>query len=331
MITTFVNSEIRDIFKNMFTTNGYGIYVKNEDTNEEETMPIVDFLNVQFYSWRNRVVDIDAERRQIPYQSWVESIEMSMNDAYGLVEIQDETTQISADIDNGTIDCKVTFMINSNKIEQLETYLSHLREVYKGVPQTIVNRYGKTLKALIYVGALVPTDDPMQTQIGDTIFCECGFSLSYLLDALAYTDETLQISFDGTTFYDILVSKDTHQLIFQAQANAKANRPDVAGDIVTSSTRVQTLTFFAFKQDSIDALQDIFDRYCAVLVWDNQAQEYVSANRQELRQEVYIKIEKGTGANKKGYIYKNIFTQIEKVRNNSDFTIMSITMKTSGF
>lgn len=332
MTTSFINSEIRDIFKNMFESNDYNIYIHNEDSGEETTTSIVDYLNVDFYSWRNRVVDIDAEHTQIPFQSWVESIEDSMNDAYGLVEIQDETTQISADIDNGTIDCKITFMVNSNKIEQLEAYLAHLREIYKGVPQTIVNRYGKSLKALIFVGALIPVDDPALTQIGDTIFCECGFSISYLLDALAYTDETLQVSFDGTNFFDIIVSKDTHQLIFQAQANPKANRPDIAGDIATSATRVETLTFFVFSGSSImDEIKEIFNKYCAVMVWDNESQEYVEAPIQNIRQEIFIKVESGDGDNKKGYIYKNVFTQIEKVRSNSDFTIMSITMKTSGF
>ncbi len=329
MTTTFVNRDVRNIFENMFKNNDEDIIIEDADEKTSTTVSLLEYLNVKFYSWRNRVIDDEDTHTQLPYKKWVESIEEGMNSAYGLVEIMDETTQISPDLDNGVIDAKVTFMINADKIEQLEYYIAKLRGAYKGKPQELVSQYGTKLTALLYVGALIPSDEPTETQIGDTIICECGFSISYMLGAQTYTDEKLQISLDGINYYDIILSKDTHQLIFQGQANPKANRADCVGDINTSASRVQTLTFFILNDTIASDLDDIFMSYCAQEVWDVQQGGYVDAEVQNLQRYLYVKVEKGTGSNKKGYIYKDIINNMEKVRQNTDFTIMSVTLKTS--
>ena len=331
MTTTFLNRDAKEILKNMFEENDYNINIQNIDLGKMETMSAKDFLNIDFYTWRNRIVDIEEKNQQVPFGNWVESLNKSLNQSYCLVEIINETCQVSPDIDNGVIDCKATFVINSNKINQLEDFLAQLRGIYKGNVQTIKNAYGKSLKAYIYVGALLPVEEPMETQLGETIICECGFSISYLLDAITYTDETLQISLDGDNYEEIILSKDTDQLIYQGQANSKANRPDVSGQIQTSATRVKTITFYCFKTPIMSQLLDMFHNAGASEVWDNNQQQYVSAQRTALNVPIYLKIESGTGESKKGYIYDYCITQMEKVRENCDFTIISITLSTRAY
>ena len=105
---------------------------------------LAEYLNLHFYTWRNRVVDSEAGKTE-PFDAWVESLNGSLNDAYALVEITNTTAVASQDIDGAQITGRVTIIIQANKVANLDYYAGKIHNKYLGAPQDIVNSYGDTL------------------------------------------------------------------------------------------------------------------------------------------------------------------------------------------
>ena len=119
-----------------------------------------------------------------------------------LVETIDEEVVASQDIDSATKTCKISFIAQTNKIKNLDYYVSKLRNIYLGNPQTIQNAYGDNIKAYIMVGALLYDQEPITMQLGECVLVSCNFRLSYLNDALTYNDTKVEISLDGDDIYN---------------------------------------------------------------------------------------------------------------------------------
>ena len=68
-----------------------------------------------------------------------------MNESYGLVEKIDEEVTASQDIDSSIITGKVTFLIQTDKVKNLDYYVTKIRNKYLGVPQDIQKSYSDIL------------------------------------------------------------------------------------------------------------------------------------------------------------------------------------------
>ncbi len=221
MKTVFTLEDTKNIFENIFNgnlrlsrlskgeiaysnENSENILIVDESDNSQTEKDLAEYLNINLYTWKQRVVDNSdyVEQPLSVFDSWVQSINFSLNESYALIEKVDEEVTVSQDIDNATYRGKITFLIQTNKVKNLEYYVTKLRTKFLGFPQSIQNSYGATIKAFILIGCLNYDEEPFATQLGECIIASLNFNISYLENALTYSDTEVLISLDGDDEYD---------------------------------------------------------------------------------------------------------------------------------
>lgn len=309
------------------------------DNGGQTEIDLAEYLNIDFYSWKQRLIDkslIDAESGFESVDEWVLSLNFSMNEAYSLIELVDEDTIASQDIDSSTKMCRATFIIQSDKIKNLDYYVSKIRNNLLGNPQHIQNSYGDKLVSYIFLGTLLYDQEPIMTQVGECLVVSLNFRISYMSEALTYNDTRVEISLNGDDLYNkngeivdasgnptetkylqMPITKITWQNIFASTPIPTAKRPDLTGFVATSISNVKTLSFFDFNKELTMQINDLFWRLSAYRV------NGVLSEKQSVNIPVYIRIV----SNGNSYVYKDMIDNMEKVLSNSDFNISSITLK----
>lgn len=359
MRTIFSTSDLKNIIDQIFNGNLWLSKVSNgkvayenknsekiilidEDSGDRKEVDLAEYLNIEFYKWKDRLVSVDEQfledngTRLSVLEDWVKSLNFSMNQSYALVEKVDSEVTASQDIDSATIMGRISFLIQADKVNNLDYYVSKIRNAFLGVPQDIQNSYGDIIKAYIMIGDLTYTQEPFMTQLGETVIVTSNFRISYLANALAYTDTEIQISLDGDDLYDangnivdangnatttkyltMPITKTTWQNIFTSSPLTTQNRPDLSGFVAQALTTVKTLSFFDFNKPLTMKFNDLFWK-CSCLRYDGKLEPVKSVNIP-----VYIRII----SNGHSYVYRDMIDNMQKVLTNSDFNISSITLK----
>jgi hypothetical protein len=352
MRTIFTIEDIKDIVEQIFNgnlkeyklskgsipynnPNSEKVLLIDEDDGTSQEVDIAEYLNVKFYNWKERLVSkendgVDSNPSLSVFETWVQSLNFSMNEAYALVEKIDEEVTASQDIDSSTIIGKVTFLIQTDKIKNLDYYVTKIRNNFLGVPQDIQNSYGDKIKSFIMIGALSYDQEPFTSQLGECVVVSLNFRLSYLADALTYSDTEILISLDGDDEYDengnvqgttkyltMPITKASFQNIFGTNAVPTSSRPDLTGFIANSISNAKTLTFFDFNKDLTMKFNDLFWRCSAIRV------DGVLKAVEDVNIPVYIKVK----SNNHFYIYKDVIENMQKSLTNNDFNISSISLK----
>lgn len=301
-------------------TNSEEIDLIDQEAGTTKQVDLAEYLNIYFYNWKQRLVQI-SDTQIIDYDDFVQSLDLSLNQAYGLVEITDEEVVASQDIDSSTIRGRVSFLIQADKVNNLEYYTRKLRNEYLGRGETFINRYGQNIKSFILLGALIYDSEPQMTQIGEVISCSMGFTFTYLKEATSYDDYDFYLSVDGgTTYLQMPITKITAQEIFTTQAVPTASRPDLTGQLCSAVSQTITLSYFDFNTALTQALDDIF--------WEMSAYSIdgVQTTVKEVNVPVFLKIVR----NVKTYIYKLVITNMQKTLVNTDFNVSVLGLSTYG-
>lgn len=348
MRTIFTSYDIKEIIKNIFNGNlelsrvSSSIAYKNdnsekillidEDDGTQTEKDLADYLNIKFYSWKNRLVEKGGDNQVFtPYDEWIESLNFSMNESYALVELIDEEVTASQDIDSATKIGRITFLVQADKVSNLDYYVSKIRNNYLGNPQDIQNSYGDIVKAYIMIGTLLYDEEPSSIQLGECVKVSCNFRISYLNNALSYNDTEISISLDGddtynesgeivgeTNYLTMPLTKVTWQNIFTTRALPTATRPDLTGYVATALSNVKTLSFYDYINKELSMrFNDLFWR-CSCIRYDG-----IIETQKDVNIPIFIKVV----SNGHTYIYKDMIDQMEKTMTNNDFTISSITLK----
>lgn len=333
MRTLFTNQDFKNIMKIIFNgnldlykasngkivyqnTNSEKITLIDEETQEQEEVDLAEYLNIKFYSWKNRLVE--TNRREIFFDEWSDALDFDNKEGYGLIEIVDEEATASQDIDSATKSGKITFLISSDKVANLDYYLSKIRNNYLGNPQEIENSFGEKIKAYFIFSPLVYDEEPEMTPIGECVVVSCNFSMTYLTNALAYNDTKIEISLDEeNNYYEIPITKMTWQNIFSSMSMPMYSRPDLTGSLASSISCVKSITFYDFNKELTLAFNDLMWK-CGCVRYDGE-----DSKTQDVNIPVYVKIT----SNGHTYVYKDMIDNMQKVISNSDFNISSITLK----
>lgn len=314
--------------------NSPEIVLIDEYDGSQRTADLAEYLNIKFYSWRERLVEKSEDYATSDvFNSWVQSLNGSMNEAYALVDIIDDEVTTSQDIDSATKIAEVTFIIQADKVANLDYYVNKLRNQYIGVPQTIQNSYGEKVKAFYLLGILIYDQEPFASPLGQTVVVKMNMRISYLSDAFTYNDTKVEISLDGDDEYDengdvvgqtkyseMPIMKITWQSIVQSTALPTQERPDITGFLGTSISTVKTFSYYDFNKGIALRLNDLFWSLGAIMI------DGVSSHKQEVNIPVFIRIT----SNGHSYVYKDMIDNIQKVISNNDFNISSITLKGFG-
>lgn len=359
MRTIFSTSDLKNIIDKIFNGNLWAskfsggkiayvnpnseqIVLVDENNGKQTETDLAQYLNIEFYKWKDRLIAVDEQPidedggKLSVLEDWVRSLNFSMNQAYALVEKIDSEVTASQDIDSATITGRISFLIQADKVNNLDYYVSKIRNQFLGVPQDIQNSYGDIIKAYIMIGDLTYEQEPFMTQLGETVIVSSNFRISYLANALTYTDTEIQISLDGDDLYDengnivdengnptttkyltMPITKVTWQNIFTSQPLTTQNRPDLSGFIAQALATAKTFSFFDFNKPLTMKFNDLFWR-CACVKYDGKQEEVKDVNIP-----VYIRIK----SNGHSYVYHDMIDNMQKVLTNSDFNISSITTK----
>lgn len=358
MRTIFMTEDIKNIIETIFNgnlaqfraskgtipysnQNSEKILLVDEDDGTTIEKDLAEYLNIHFYNWKQRLVSKDdktlEERSNLAvFDDWVESLNLSMNETYALVEKIDEEVVASQDIDSATITGKITFLVQTDKIKNLDYYISKIRNTYLGNPQDIQNSYGDIIKAYIMMGALTYDQEPFMTQLGETVIVSCNFKISYLANALSWGDTEIQISLNGDDLYNengeivdangdptttkyltMPITKASFQNIFMSAPLPTSGRPDLTGFVASSLETAKTFTFFDFNKELTMQFNDIFWSCSAYRI------DGVITQVREVNIPIYIRII----SNGKSYVYKDMIDNMQKNLTNNDFNIASITTK----
>lgn len=313
--------------------NSETILLVNED-GERENIDLAEYLGIKFYTWKERLVETkDEGGGAAPYSAfddWVRSIEFSLSQAYALVELVDEEVTTSQDIDNAVKAGRITFLIQSDKVKNLDYYVTKIRNNYIGNPEQIMNAYGDTVTAYLLLGTLMYDEEPATTQYGECVRVSAGFKISYMSDALNYSDQRIEISLDGDDEYDaegnvvgeskfltVPITKQSWQAIFTSNAIPTSERPDLTGFLATTLSVVKTFTFFDFNKTLTQRLNEIFWRCGAYRV------DGIVSEAQDVNIPVYVRVTTAEHS----YVFKDMIDNIQKVITNSDFNVSSLTLK----
>lgn len=319
MRTILTSEDVKNIVVDLFNENNEDIIIRNADTGEQTTKDLVSYLNIEFYNWKQRVVEVSNTQLE-NFDDFAESMIYSMNRAFGLIEITDEEVVVSQDIDSATKQGKITFFIQADKVKNLEYFIQKLRMTYLGNPQEMVNADGERLKLYYLFGTLLYDTEPTMTQVGEVIECSCNFNIGFLNYADTYGDYEISLSFDNVNYYVIPLTKATAQAIMTSTSVPTQTRPDLTGVLVVAISSVKTLSFFDYDMDFTRQLNHLFWSMSAIKI-DN-----VDTIAREVNNYIYVKVATGDHT----YIYKDTITEISKAITNNDFTITTMTLKTAG-
>lgn len=343
MRTVFTGNDLKQYIEYLFngnfatykTSNGSTPYENPNseqicliDTNDgsKTDFDLAQYLNIQFYTWKDRLIEkstqgIDDSNPLHYFEDWVASLNFSMHESYALVEKTDEEIVASQDIDSATITGRITFLVQADKVSNLDYYIGKIRNKYLGMPQDIQNSYGDIIKAFLVLGIPIYEQEPSMTQVGECVIVSCNFRLSYLADARTYSDERIELSLDNQeNYYDLPLTRGSFQRVFNATPLPKYERPDLTGYINSSVASLETLSFYDYNKPLTNAFNELFWQYGAISI-DGTPTTTLTPNIP-----VYIRITSGN----KVYVYKEVITQMEKVLVNNDFNICSISLKGYG-
>ena len=314
MRTTFTAEDMKLIIGNIFASDDEDMIVTSAIDGEQERKKVRDYLNVDFYTWKNRVVGEES------FDVWQKSIDVSLNKAYGLVEVTDASAVASQDIDSGSVTAKVTVIIQADKAAILDYFVTKLRNAYLGNPQEITNAAGQTIKAFINIGAPLYDSEPSMTQFGECIIVSFSFIMSYLADAMSYVDEQISISLDGSNYLPMPYTAATWQKICTTKPVSTTGRPDLTGFISSAVSSVLTITYYDMKNSACDALRPIFARFCAKTIGGTPTTEGA----------VHVPIYVKNYTDNVEYVYNMIIDNMQRSVQNGNFTVCSITLKGNG-
>lgn len=304
--------------------NSETIILKNEDGEVIGEVDLAEYLNVKFYTWKHRTEPIDTEASGgTLFSSWADSLDLSLNQAHCLIEKLDEEFTPSQDIDSALYTGRATFIIQADKVPNLDYYISKLKKNYIGNPQEIQNSYGNIDKTFIVLGCLEFEQEPFATQYGECVIASMNFTINYLANALTYSDMRFQLSFDGDTesaYNDITLTRATIQNIFSVAPLIMQERPDLMGYVADSLTNVCNISFFDFDKPLNNRFNQLF--------WGSGCYSHngVISETKDVNIPVYLKVT----INGDSYVYKYIIVNMQKDITNNEFNINSLSLKNWG-
>lgn len=255
MKTKLTTYDIEHILTNIVNsqTDNY-IYIKNQFENTTKEILTSEYLDIAFYSYKLDIKDhnLDDDENGFQFPNLDNLINQNRGNTtktYGLVELVGENITASVDIDMGSVDAKITFIVDQDKIGVLESFILDIKRSLLGVQQTIITDNENELTAYYDFNSFEYEQEPIQTALGMSIIATLSFNISYMESATTYSSNNIKISLDDIQYYDLKYVKATQDIIFTSKPNIKQNTPYASGSVITSMGLSETFTFWSYKTD----------------------------------------------------------------------------------
>lgn len=288
---------------------------------------LAEYLNIHFYTWKNRLESKTPS--DDGFDAWVQSLNLSMNEAFGIVEVVDEKAVASQDIDAATVTGRVTLVMQTNKVALLDAYAKKLHNKYVGAPFGYTNNLGKNLVLYLNLGVLLYDEEPSMTQLGSTVVVSFNFTISYMTAASTYDDVEIEFSFDKEHWYKLPLSNAKIQKAMTFSAVPYMQHPDNTGVINTAVSETWAFSYYDFKDNELCAeLNRIFYDYGATETRE-EGQTWERTTIAPFNDPLYAKISVlyPNETKRQEYLYAYTITEMTKQIVNNDFVINAITLR----
>lgn len=331
----YTNYELKELVKSIFEDVNNDFAITAEDENEEITSvnSIVSYLNIEFYAYKKDlrtgdyldVYDTDS------INNWVKSLNVSMNKGFASVELTNNTPMTAYDLDGGTVNGKVNIIIQTDRVANLDFYITWLRNKYVGTFEDIVSN-GTTYTSHIVIGVL-EVSEVYQCALGQCVTATFDISISYLEKAETYQDENIEFSFDNTTYYKMPISRLTKSIVFTGKTETRQLQPTTAGTMNSSVSSVYDITYWLLNSNTFMKTLD-FDmekestyQYSPTVLTPQNP--YITTDGGIVNYVIYIRTKKKNSEDTEyTFIYKTVITAYTKQVVNNDMTVVSLKLNT---
>ena len=255
--TNITAYDMKEMFKSLYETLKYDIVLIDEDTGENKSMEINDYLRTDFYTYyydtrqNNNFDDLNGNGFNFPnYDTWLNS-RGSTSTSYGQVELSGLEVVASEDIDMGSATAKITFVMPYEKIDILDAHINKLRLFVAGVRNTFVNADNDTISFYASLGELQYDAEPYNTPLGKCILASLTFNIAFMQDAVSSNQSEVEISLDGTNYDHLYYNQMTQNIIFNGKPNLMQNKPYASGTIISSASYTMTISYWIYIQDNV--------------------------------------------------------------------------------
>ena len=251
-ITAF---DMLNIFKSAYESLEYSIIVINETTQEKQNVEIQEYLKTDFYTYTK---DLRGEPSQ-PYgydgfnfpnlDAWLHSRGFTQS-SYAQVELVGLDVVASEDIDMGSANAKITFVMPIDKADILESHLAKIRIGLAGKIYYFLNADGEKIDFYATLGEITYEEAPENTPLGKCVFISVTFGIAFMQQTLTSNNSEVEISLDDTNWERLVYTNDDENIAFTGKENLISNKPYAIGTVVSSVTYVRTITYWIFTKDS---------------------------------------------------------------------------------
>ena len=289
---------------------------------------LAEYLNIKFYTWKNRLES--KKPNDEGFDAWVDSLNLSMNEAFGIVEVVDEKAVASQDIDAATVTGRVTLVMQTNKVALLDAYAKKLHNQYVGAPFEYTNNLGKNLVLYLNLGVLLYDEEPSMTQLGSTVIVSFNFVISYMTAASTYDDTQIEFSFDKENWHKLPFSNAKAQKTMTFGAVPYMQHPDITGVVNSAVSDTWAISYFDFKDNELcTELNRVFYELGATEKREEGDDTWERTTLAPINAPIYMKISVLYPDEKKRqeYLYAYTITDMTKQIVNNDFVINALTLR----
>ena len=249
--------DMMNLFKDLWNDNGYTIIIQEEDGTKKE-MDIQNYLRADFYTYvkdlrenNDYFEDENGIEFNFPnFDNWFKSYGMTQA-TYGQIELTGLEVVASEDIDMGSANAKISFIVNIDKADLLEKYLAYLRVNIAGKVYTLINTDGERINYYANIGDVSYDEQPFDTPLGKCVVITTYLNVSFIQATLSSNDSIVEISLNGTDYERLLYTTDTENITFTGKANLVSNKPYASGTINGSVSYVRVISYWVFTHNSL--------------------------------------------------------------------------------
>ena len=247
--------DMLNLFKDIYEGIEYNIVVINENTQEKKNVEIQNYLKTDFYTYTK---DLRGEPNEFygydgfnfpNLDQWLHSRGFTQS-SYAQVELVGLEVVASEDIDMGSANAKITFVMPIDKADILESHLGKIRSEIAGRKYYFYNASGEKVDFYASLGETTYEEAPENTPLGKCVFISVTFGIAFMQQTLASNDSEVEISLDGTNWESLIYTNDDENIAFTGKENLISNKPYAIGTVISSVTYVRTITYWIFTKDS---------------------------------------------------------------------------------
>lgn len=323
----YTDYELKELIKSLFTDNDFSITTTDSQNNITQVDSIVDYLNIEFYTQKKDLrdsnyfnpFDIDS------INQYVRSLGQSLKKGFGLVEITNNTPMTALDLDGGNLVGKVSIVIQTDRVANLDFYITYLRNKYVGIFEDIVSQ-DKTYTSHIVISGLDKTE-VYECALGQCITATFEISIAYLEEAETYQDDDFAISLDNTNFYSVPISRKTKSIIFTGKTQTRQDNPTQSGLVNASASVALDLTYWLIKSNMFfTELDFLMEKVSSEHYTDSMIIGNFKNN--EVNIPIYAKTTRTYPDRTYTFYHKYTITSYTKQYVNNDMTIVNLKLGT---